>query len=454
MGEVSAKAHRLAGDAPADDVVEPHKCTTAYEKDIGGVDLEEFLLRVLAPALGRDRRHGALDDLEERLLDALAGHVAGNRRIVTLARDLVDFVDVHDAALAPLDVVVGVLQQGEDDVFNVFADVAGLGKRGRIGDREGNLEKAREGLCEQSLAYSGWPDEQDVGLLKLDVAGDHLRVDSLVVVVDGNREYFFGALLADHILVEDALDFGRLGYCGGLAEGLFAVGLLGDDIVTEVDALVADIDRGAGNQLADFVLALPTKRANQVARTVVMLGHTASGGSVGGPPANDYLINQAIFNCVCRSHDEIAIGILLYSTQVLTGVSREDLIHLLARANDLARLYLNVHRLTLCPTVRLMDNHPRVRQRIAAAFGSGREQHRAHAGCLPQTQRGHAWLDKLHGVVDRHSGGHGATRRVDVEADLFFRILGLKEQKLRRDQVGDDVVDVGAEKNDAVLQKA
>ena len=37
--------------------------------------------------------------------------VARDRRVVALARDLVDLVDVDDAALRALDVVVGVLQQ-------------------------------------------------------------------------------------------------------------------------------------------------------------------------------------------------------------------------------------------------------------------------------------------------------------------------------------------------------
>jgi hypothetical protein len=72
---------------------------------------------------------GALEDLQQRLLHALAGDVAGDRRVVALARDLVDLVDVDDAPLGPLDVVVGGLQQLEDDVLDVLADVAGLGER-------------------------------------------------------------------------------------------------------------------------------------------------------------------------------------------------------------------------------------------------------------------------------------------------------------------------------------
>ena len=94
-----------------DDVLEADEGAAADEQDVGGVDLQELLLRVLAAALGRHVGDRALDDLEQRLLHALAGDVAGDRRVVALARDLVDLVDVDDAALRPLDVVVGVLQQ-------------------------------------------------------------------------------------------------------------------------------------------------------------------------------------------------------------------------------------------------------------------------------------------------------------------------------------------------------
>ena len=65
----------------------------------------------LRPPLGGTFAIGAFDDLEQRLLHALAGDVARDRRVVALARDLVDLVDVDDAALRALDVVVGVLQQ-------------------------------------------------------------------------------------------------------------------------------------------------------------------------------------------------------------------------------------------------------------------------------------------------------------------------------------------------------
>ena len=126
---LGAEADRGALPALRDDLFEPGERAAADEQDVGGVDLQEFLLRVLAPALRRHRGDRALHDLQERLLHALARHVAGDRRVVGFARDLVDLVDIDDAALRPLDIVVGRLQQLQDDVLDILADIAGLGQR-------------------------------------------------------------------------------------------------------------------------------------------------------------------------------------------------------------------------------------------------------------------------------------------------------------------------------------
>jgi len=47
--------------------------------------------------------------------------------------DLVDLVDVDDPPLRLLDVVVGGLKQGEDDVLDILADVPRLGEGGGVG---------------------------------------------------------------------------------------------------------------------------------------------------------------------------------------------------------------------------------------------------------------------------------------------------------------------------------
>src|SRR5207253_1510920 len=81
-------------------------------------------MRMLATALRRHVGDGALQDLEQRLLHPLARDIAGDRGVVRFARDLVDLVDVDDTPLGAGDIEVGGLDQAEQDVLDVLADVA------------------------------------------------------------------------------------------------------------------------------------------------------------------------------------------------------------------------------------------------------------------------------------------------------------------------------------------
>ena len=231
---------------------------------------------MLAAAL---RRHGgdrAFHDLQQRLLHALARHVAGDRRIVGLARNLVDLVDVDDAALRPLDIVVGGLQQLQDDVLDVLADIAGFGQRRGVGHGERHVDDAGQRLREQRLAAAGRADQQDVRLRQLDVVVLAGMRQALVVVVDGDRQHALGVGLADHIVVEHLQDFlrGRHALARLHHRGLV---LLADDVHAQLDAFVADEHRRTGDQLAHLVLALAAERAVErvlgIAAAVADLAH-------------------------------------------------------------------------------------------------------------------------------------------------------------------------------------
>ena len=228
----------------------------------------------LRPPCGRHRGGGALQDLEQRLLHALAGDVAGDRRVLGLAGDLVDLVDVDDPGLGLLDVVVGGLDQLEQDVLDVLAHVAGLGEGRGVGDGERHVEHAGQGLGQERLAAAGGADQQDVRLGQLDVvvAGRGADLHPLVVVVDGDGQDPLGEVLADDVVVEELEDLPGLGQLvelelGGLGE------LLLDDLVAEVDALVADVDAWARDELLDLLLRLAAERALQQLAAVSELGH-------------------------------------------------------------------------------------------------------------------------------------------------------------------------------------
>src|SRR5699024_5204915 len=88
------------------------------------------------------------------------------------------------------------------------------------------------------------------------------RLDPLVVVVDRDGERPLGRVLTDDVLLQEVEDLLRLGQLAqpevaGLGQ------LLLDDLVAQVDALVADVHAGARDQLLDLLLALPAEGALQ-----------------------------------------------------------------------------------------------------------------------------------------------------------------------------------------------
>ena len=62
--DLGAEADALLADPLADDVLEPIECSANDEQHIGGVDLDELLVWVLASALRRNGRRCAFEDLQ------------------------------------------------------------------------------------------------------------------------------------------------------------------------------------------------------------------------------------------------------------------------------------------------------------------------------------------------------------------------------------------------------
>ena len=164
-----AEAHNVLAEAALDDAFEADKGAPADEQDVAGIHADVFLLGMLAPALGRDAADGAFEDFQEGLLDAFAGDVAGDGDVFGLAGDLVNFVNINDATLGAFDIIIGVLEQPQNDVLDVFADVAGLGQGGGVGDGERDIEDLGQGAGEQGFARTGGADHEDVAFLDFDL---------------------------------------------------------------------------------------------------------------------------------------------------------------------------------------------------------------------------------------------------------------------------------------------
>jgi hypothetical protein len=58
------------------------------------------------------------------------------------------------------------------------------------------------------------------------------------VIVNGDGEDLLGAVLTDYVVIEDRLDFRRLGNGGRAGVRLVLLDLFGNDVVAQPDALV------------------------------------------------------------------------------------------------------------------------------------------------------------------------------------------------------------------------
>ena len=83
------------------------------------------------------------------------------------------------------------------------------------------------------------------------------------MVVDRDGELLLGLLLADDVLVEELLDFLAASGSDERVAAVLEPVVVRDDVVADLDALVADEDRRARDQLADVVLVLVAERAPQ-----------------------------------------------------------------------------------------------------------------------------------------------------------------------------------------------
>src|SRR5690554_7316990 len=96
---LGVKANSFFADPGFDRLVDSLERPAADEEDVRGVEGYEFLVRVLSPAARGNVRDRSFQDLQKRLLDALAGNIAGNRRIIRFPPEFVELVDIDDSPL-------------------------------------------------------------------------------------------------------------------------------------------------------------------------------------------------------------------------------------------------------------------------------------------------------------------------------------------------------------------
>ena len=180
------------------------------------------------------------------MLHALAGNVPGDREVFGLAGNLVDLVDVDDAYLGAVDIEISGRYELEQDVLDVFANIARFGERRGIGNGKRHAQRSRERLREERLARAGRTEQEDVALSELDVVvARRVEAYALVVVVHRHRKRLLRRLLAHDVI-------------GKLRVELMGRRKVGKDFRLGWDMLVRDALHGIG------IVRIPPQQASPI----------------------------------------------------------------------------------------------------------------------------------------------------------------------------------------------
>lgn len=170
--------------------------------------------------------------------------------------------------------------------------------------------------------------------------------------------------------------------------------------------------------------------------------------------AADHAIDQIVLARFVGAHEAIAIGIFLDLFQRVAGVGDHDVVHLAFDAAQFFDMNLDLVCGSLHASQRLVDHDSCVGQCESFSFRASGQQHRAHRRGLADAVGGDVARDELHRVVDRQACGNTAAGAVDIQVNVGFGVVRLQEQHLGDQGIGDVIVNLLAEENDAVFEQA
>mmetsp|Transcript_27210 Transcript_27210/g.75064 ORF Transcript_27210/g.75064 Transcript_27210/m.75064 type:complete len:333 (+) Transcript_27210:352-1350(+) len=134
--ERCSKSNGCGIHASINDPFQARVGSSANKEDIGGVNLQEFVARILATGVLGHINDGSFHNFEQRMLHPFTRNVSRNGDISSRFSNLVNFVNVDNALLGAFDVVSRFDVQLVENAFHVFSDVTRLGETGGIGNDE------------------------------------------------------------------------------------------------------------------------------------------------------------------------------------------------------------------------------------------------------------------------------------------------------------------------------
>ena len=166
---------------------------------------------MLASALRRHVCNSSFENFKQRLLYSLTAYISCNRYVFGFFGDFIYFVNVDNTLLGFFYIIICSLKQFKQNIFNVFAYISGFCKRCGICYGKRHIEYFCQCLSQQCLAGSCRSYHYDIALLNFNIVIIFAKiVNSLVVIVDCNRQSFFGFVLVYNVITQSLAYFLRL----------------------------------------------------------------------------------------------------------------------------------------------------------------------------------------------------------------------------------------------------
>ena len=205
LSNVRVKANSLFTNAVSNNLIQANKSAATDEQDIGGINVNKLLLRMLTASCWRNTSNRTLKNLQECLLNTFTRDVTSNREVLGLTSNLINLIDVDNAYLSTLNIAVSSSDELKQDILDIFTNVTSLSKGCCVSNSKRNLKKTSKRLSKQRFTSTSWAQEQDVGLSNLNVFLALLRLivarkNTAIVVIHRNRHSTLCVFLTHYVL--------------------------------------------------------------------------------------------------------------------------------------------------------------------------------------------------------------------------------------------------------------
>ena len=262
---------------------------------------------MLSSALRRNIGYRTLENFQKCLLYALTAYITGNRGIFGFSCNLIYFIHIDNASFGFCNIKIRCLNQAQENVFNIFTDIACFCQGRSISNGKRNIQYSCQCLRKKRFTDTGRTEKKDIAFVQCNIIFI-LIVDSFIVIIYRNRKRNLGFILSDHIIVKHCFDFHRFREFTEILEILTVKAVVKFSVTSEKrgtkhDTFVTDIGTRALKQSSDNFLRLSAEGTGDHS-LIIYIGHLRSSLSL-----CYNLVDQTVLHCLLSSHEVVTLCI-------------------------------------------------------------------------------------------------------------------------------------------------